>query len=151
LFSSRLSVKRGDTLQLALALDVGEGWHLYGPNPDADFLIPTSVNMTPTPAFSVGNVKAPKPRKKLDPVLKQTLATYEGRIWYFVPVTVSKNATVGQAKLTVQVKTQACDQSRCLPPRIDEIALTLNVTAASTRGAPRHPTVFKDVSSVDRK
>ena len=151
LFSSHLSVKRGDTLQLALALDVGEGWHLYGPNPDADFLIPTSVNITPTAAFSVGDVKTPEPGTKLDPVLKQVLATYEGRIWYFIPVTVRKNATVGKAKLTVQVKTQACDQSSCLPPRTDEIEITLNITSASTVDTPRHPAVFKDVLSADRK
>ncbi len=151
LFSSRLTVKPGDTLQLALALDVGEGWHLYGPNPDAAFLIPTSVNITPTAAFSVGNVKTPEPRKKLDSILKQVLATYEGRIWYFIPVTVRKNAPIGEAKLTMQVKTQACDQSRCLPPRTDEIEITLNVTSASTLGAPRHPAVFKDVSSAVRK
>ena len=151
LFSSSLTVKPGDALQLALALDVGEGWHLYGPNPDADFLIPTSVNIKPTAAFSVGNVKTPEPRKKLDPVLKQILATYEGRIWYFVPVTVRKNATVGQAKLILQVKTQACDQSRCLPPRTDEIEITLNVTSETTLGAPRHPAVFKNVPSAARK
>ena len=147
LFSSRLNVKPGDTLHLGLALDVGEGWHLYGPNPDAEFLIPTSVNITPTAAFLIGKVKTPEPRKKLDPVLKQVLATYEGRIWYFVPVTVRKNATVGEAKLTMQVKTQACDQNRCLPPRTDEIEITLNITSASTLGAPRHPAVFKNVSS----
>ncbi len=151
LFSSRLTVKPGDTLQLALALDVGEGWHLYGPNPDADFLVPTSVNITPTAAFSVGNVKTPEPRKKLDSILKQVLATYEGRIWYFVPVTVHKNATVGQAKLTLQVKTQACDQSRCLPPRTDEIEIMLNVTSETTLGAPRHPAVFKNVPSAAHK
>ncbi|MCZ6673330.1 MAG: DUF255 domain-containing protein [Verrucomicrobia bacterium] len=146
LFSSRLNVLPGETLQLALALDVDEGWHLYGPNPDAGFLIPTNVTLLPNAAFSVGDIQTPEPRKKLDPVLKQVLATYEGRIWYFVPVKISEDATDGETTLTVEVKSQACDEKRCLMPRTDTIEISLNVSAGGSRSSPRHPAIFNNVS-----
>lgn len=143
LFSSHLSVEPGETLQLALVLDIKEGMHLYGPNPGIDFLVPSQVQVLPNGEFSVGKIKTPEPGKKLDPILKQVLATYEGRIWYFVPVTFNNDAAEGETTLTVQVKTQACDQDRCLSPRTDEIEMTINVAVGSPDDSVRHPTIFE--------
>ena len=88
LFSSFENVVREQQFHLAVALDIEEGWHLYGPNPQAEFLIPTTVDVRASEALEIGNVRAPQPRKKHDPVLDQVLATYEGRTWHFFPVTV---------------------------------------------------------------
>jgi len=151
LFSSHLSVEPGETLQLALVLDIKEGMHLYGPNPGIDFLVPSQVQVLPNGEFTVGKIKTPEPGKKLDPILKQVLETYESRIWYFVPVTFNNDAAEGETTLTVQVKTQACDQDRCLSPRTDEIEMTIKVAVGSPDDSVRHPTIFGSPSSVNQR
>ena len=148
LFSSSEKVAPGQKFQLAVALDIEEGWHLYGPNPQAEFLIPTTVDVRATEALEVGNVRAPQPGKKHDPVLDQVLTTYEGRMWHFFPVTVTDDATVGSVTLTIRIQTQACDETRCLPPRTDEIEYTLQITPESSPSASRHSVVFANTRAV---
>ena len=151
LFASALVVKPGDSLQLALALDVDEGWHLYGPNPTADFLLPTHVDLLPNRAFTLGKIQIPAPRKKLDSILNQVLATYEGRIWYFIPLSVDKNAEDGETTLILRIKTQACDKNRCLAPRTDDIEIKVSVAKGRTQASPRHTAVFKNMLVPEHK
>jgi uncharacterized protein YyaL (SSP411 family) len=145
LFSSQQNVRPGQTLYLALALDIAEGWHLYGPNPEADFLIPTTVSVFADDAITVGSITEPVPQKKLDLALKQVLATYEGRIWFFVPVTIKQTTKDGETTLRIRIKTQACDQNRCLSPRADEIEVALNIASNAPEGVLRHPEVFRNI------
>ena len=129
LFSSQQNVRPGQTLRLALTLEIAEGWHLYGPNPDADFLIPTTISISADDALTVGHITEPVPQKKLDTGLNQELATYEGRICFFVPVTIKHTTQNGQATLRIRINTQACDNNHCLSPRTDEIRFTLNIAS----------------------
>jgi uncharacterized protein YyaL (SSP411 family) len=147
LFSSRQRVKPGQMFQLALALDIKEGWHLYGPNPEAAFLIPATVSVSENEMFTVGGIKEPSPQKKRDPVLKQVLATYESRIWYVIPVTIKGNIPDGQTTIKIGIKTQACDQNVCLPPRTDEIEFTLDIESNAPEGVIRHSEVFKTIET----
>ncbi|MDT8303365.1 MAG: protein-disulfide reductase DsbD family protein [Sedimentisphaerales bacterium] len=145
LFSSRQSIKPGQIFHLAAALDIAEGWHLYGPNPEIGFLIPADVSVSANNAFTIGNISKPLPQKKLDPVLKQTLTTYEGRICYYIPVTIKENVQDGQTTVKIQVKTQACDQNTCLAPRTDEIAFTIDIASNADEGKLRHTEVFESI------
>jgi uncharacterized protein YyaL (SSP411 family) len=147
LFSSRKHVKPGQAFQLALALDIEEGWHLYGPNPEAAFLVPATVSVSENEMFKVGDIKEPSPQKKRDPVLKQVLATYESRIWYVIPVTIKGNIPDDQTTVKIGIKTQACDQNVCLPPRTDEIEFTLDIESNAQEGVIRHSEVFKTIET----
>ena len=82
-----------------------------------------------------------------DPILKQELNTYTGRIRFRVPVTVSADADTGSAALTLTVKTQACDDSRCLPPQTTTLRVPLQIDPEASRET-RHPAVF---GAADRK
>lgn len=145
LFSSQQNVRSGQTFYIGLALDIAEGWHLYGPNPEIGFLIPAEVSVSANNAFTIGSISKPSPLKKLDPVLKQILATYEGRIWYFIPVIIKKIAQDGQATIKIQIKTQACDQNICLPPRTDEIEFVIDIASDAPEDVLRHAEIFKSI------
>ena len=143
LFVSRLKVQPGQSFRAAVALDVAEGWHLYGPNPNAGYLLPTTVSVTGNEVFAAGEIIPPEPHRKQDPTLKQVLAIYRGRVWFFVPLEVRQEATEGRATLKVQIKTQACDQNRCLAPRTDEIEMTMTIAVDGSQEEERHSTIFE--------
>jgi len=126
-YASHLTVKPGETLHVAVALDIDEGWHLYGQNPDADFLETTTVRIEPSALFVAGQSKSPKPHRKFDTVLKQTLNTYSGRIEFRVPVIVNSDAQAGTTTLNLVVKTQACDANRCLSPETTLLRIPVQI------------------------
>jgi len=116
-YTSRLSVKPGGSLELAVAMDIDEGWHLYAQNPKADFLVPSTVSVDGGESLAAGKVQTPQSHRMVDSILKQPLNTYTGRIWFRVPVTVDADAQAGATTLKIAVKTQACDAGRCLIPQ----------------------------------
>ena len=127
-YASRLSVQPGESTELAVALTIDEGWHLYGLNPEIEFLIPAAVSVEADgDAVTIGEVKRPEPHRMIDPILEEELSTYTGRIWFRVPVRVDANADTGSQNLTLTVTTQACDEKRCLPPERTEVELPLRV------------------------
>jgi uncharacterized protein YyaL (SSP411 family) len=140
-YASRLSARPGETLQVAVALDIDDGWHLYGQNPAADFLVPTTLSLESSTLLVSGQVAAPEPHRAVDAILKQTLNTYSGRIWFRVPVTVNADARAGATTLTLSVKTQACDASRCLSPETTLLRIPLQIDSAAP-AQTRHPGIF---------
>lgn len=145
-YVSRLSVKPGETVQVAVALDIDEGWHLYGRNPDAGFLVPSTVALEKSELLVAGDVAVPAAHRAVDAILKQTLDTYTGRIWFRVPVTVRAEATGRSVSLALTVKTQACDDRRCLPPETTTLRIPLSLDPAAPPES-RHPEIFP----LDRK
>lgn len=147
-YVSRLGVKPGETMQVAVALDIDEGWHLYGRNPDADFLVPSTVAVEKSGLLVAGDVTAPAAHRAVDAVLKQPLDTYTGRIWFRVPVTARADATGSAVTLALTIKTQACDASRCLPPETTTLHIPLQIDPAAPPES-RHPEIFSIDSQSD--
>ena len=139
---SRLSVKPGESLDVAVALDIDDGWHLYGQNPNADFLVPSTVSIEPSALFVAGQIAAPEPHRAIDSIIKRTLNTYAGRIWFRGPVKVNAGARVGTTTLTLSVTTQACDANGCLPPEKTIAHISLQVDPEATAHI-RHPKIFE--------
>jgi len=133
-YASRLSVEPGGSIELAVALAIDDGWHLYGPNPDIEFLVPTDVSVEAGEALTIGKVKSPEPHRMVDPILKKELNTYTGRIWFRVPVTVKPEAPTEPVTLTLKIKTQACDDSRCLPPQTTKLRVPFRIGPDVTAG-----------------
>lgn len=141
-YASRLRLQPGETLQIAVKLTIDEGWHLYGPSPDAKFVLPTTLALAENPSAAAGEVKYPPGEKRDDPVLKESLVFYEGAIWLRVPITISKEAATGPLALEFKLRTQACDEKQCLQPRTATLKHVIEV-AADASEEPRHPEVFQ--------
>ena len=140
-YVSRRSVKPGDTFQVAVALDLDNGWHLYGQNPESTFLVPSTVAMETSESLTSGDIEISAPHRAVDAILKQMVNTYTGEIWFRVPVTVRPDAKAGATELTLIVKTQACDDSRCLPPETTNLSISVKIDP-NADAAPRHPEVL---------
>lgn len=113
---------------VTVTLDIDPGWHLYGDNPDADFLQPSSVVANVHPQLVIGEVQKPTPERSVDPILKRELNTYAGQIRFRIPVTrkpAADDATSEPPQLSLTIVTQACDSSRCLPPVTTNLQISL--------------------------
>ncbi|MGJ3243553.1 MAG: DUF255 domain-containing protein [Opitutales bacterium] len=117
----------GESIPVSLRLNIDEGWHLYGDNPELDFLVPVQIEPVPLPRFTVGEVTAPEPRKKTDPILEKTVYSYEGAITFTIPFRVSEDAQSGPALVALRVTMQACDAERCLAPETVTLRLPVAI------------------------
>ena len=144
-FISHLTVAPGQRFHVAVALDIEEGWHLYADNPGIEFLVPSTVSLRYNDLVTAGEIVAPEPHRMKDPILKQMLNTYTGRIWYLVPLTVSKDAAAGAITLELDVRTQPCDDSRCLLPRTNTLRLPVLIDPDAGAGDLRHETIFESL------
>ncbi len=117
----------GDEIPVRLRLTIDEGWHLYGENPELDFLVPVQLQPVRMPRFEIGEVKAPKTKEKQDPILKETVHSFEGEIEYTLPYRVREDAKSAPALIAIKVTIQACDATRCLPPRTVNLRLPVEI------------------------
>ncbi len=132
LTSSRSVVQPGDMLTITILMEIDDGWHLYAENPDAEFLVPSTVTLEANENISIGQIETPQPHSQVDPILKQTLNTYVGRIEFTIPVTISPHAADGTIILLIECKTQACDDQRCLPPKSTNFSLPVQNMSKTT-------------------
>lgn len=120
-------VKAGQTLQLTVGLQIDDGWHLYGENPDAAFLRPTTVTLQEHPNWKLVELRAPTGQTKKDPVLNQTLNVFSGSIAFVLELAARQDAVPGKGTVTVEVNSQACDDQRCLSPTKSELRIELEI------------------------
>ena len=149
LFASRLNVKPGQTFNVAVALEIAKGWHLYGPNPKVGFLVPSTVSLKSNAAVTAGEPVMPKTRTLEDLVLHETVEIYKGRIWFMIPLTVGKDVGAGETTLEWEVRTQACDDRQCLAPQTTTLRLPIQIDPQTPAAGMRHQSVF-DLLRINR-
>ncbi len=143
-FAEALTVKPGDTVRVAVRITTDPNWHVYAHQPGSPNLIPTKIE----PVFDVssapielGAITYPAGNAHTDPVLNQTIHTYEGATTLLVPVTIKADAPLGETPLSLRIHTQACDDKVCLGPERHELTIKLIVDPNATP-EKRHPEAF---------
>lgn len=107
--SGRL-VREGGAL-VALAT-IAPGWHVNAHEPRDEFLIPTTLEVTPPAGVAVGSIEYPAGVERTLAFSESPLLLYEGTIRIRAPLD-------GDAKgrFEAKLRYQACDDTRCLPPK----------------------------------
>jgi len=127
----------------ALVLDAGRvsvdvtiepGWHVNAHEPKDPFLVPTTLDVIPPRGMTVGPVEYPP---AVDRVLAfsggKPMALYEGK--FRVGASVTGTPGAGAPPLRARLRYQACDESRCLPPKTLELVATAPAVPAAGGGA----------------
>src|SRR5262245_52234601 len=121
---ARLNAGSGEA---TVEMTIAPGWHVNAHTPRDQFLIPTTLAVTPPPGMQAGEVVWPAPiERKLAFGGDKALLLYEGTVPLKVPLS---GAPTGARTMRASLRYQACDDSRCLPPR------TLELTAELGGGA----------------
>ncbi len=117
---SRPAAKRGRT-ELSLAVRLEPGWHVNAHDPGRPYLIPTTLDVEPPPQSSVQDVRYPPAVARTLPFAGgEPLALYEGS--FAIDVVLDGTS---EGPLTGRLRYQACNDERCLPPRVLSVPFTL--------------------------
>ena len=142
-------VKPGDTVQIAVVLDVAKGWHIYWPGQN-DSGTPTLVTLTfpKDSGLTAGPVSFPVPKRHALPgdILDYV---HEGKVILTIPVKVPATAKVGKdVAITAHVEYLVCHES-CMPGEANE---TTHITIAEkTEPLPLSAKVIDDALAAQPK
>jgi thiol:disulfide interchange protein DsbD len=122
-------VAPGGESRLTVTVRLTPGWHVNAHRPSEPYLIPTTLEVTPPPEVEVGDVTYPPGEERafaFNP--KKPLATYEGTFEVTAALRVTKEASVDRATLVrATLRYQACNDTRCLPPRTVDVMAQLQL------------------------
>ncbi len=107
-------------------VSIQPGFHIQSDHPKSDFLIPSTLKLTPADGITVAGVSWPKPREHKFSFSADPLNVFEGS----VPVTVrleESGSHVGSHVLKGTFRYQACSDQLCRPPVTVPVSLTVDV------------------------
>lgn len=109
-----------------MRLKIASGWHINANPASMDFLIPTTLSLDSDLPIEMLSVNYPKGKKLNFEFSQQPLAVYQGEVTIQAKLKLKAGAKSGQKGiLRLNLKYQACDDQRCLPPSISTIQLEL--------------------------
>ena len=116
----RLSAARpapGQAFQVALLLDIRDGWHINGNPASSDMLVPTSLGINADLPLELVAVSYPGAEPLYFPAMGETLQVYHGQVTLRADVRLKLQARAGErGQMRVLLRYQACRDGECLTP-----------------------------------
>ncbi len=145
----------GDAVVLAIVADIAAGYHI---NPDEHQVVPvgdfepypTSINVADAgDALTLERVRFPKPHPVKVNYADGDLYSFSGRTICYLPVRVGDDAKPGQQVITLDIESQACDDTNCLIPKPERHTATLEIVAADAVVSRINEELFKDYRAAE--
>ena len=126
---SSKKITHGKPFEVKVRLKIAKGWHINANPASMDFLIPTALSVDSDLPVEMLSVKYPKGKKFHFEFSEQPLAVYQCEVTIQAKLKLKASAKSGQkGVLRLQLKYQACDDQRCMPPSVSTIQLKLSVS-----------------------
>ncbi|NQV49137.1 MAG: thioredoxin family protein [Candidatus Marinimicrobia bacterium] len=141
-FSSREAAVAGETIEIALVVNIQRPWHVYAPVGNDDFTIPISASISQEDQpFSLGDWLFPTAQRIAVAGVEEPAAVYGDRIVLRNTLTVNKNAE-DSLVAKGEVYFQACDDAQCLIPATVTFNFNLPVVASGTNSQAINSELF---------
>jgi len=124
----------GATVPLHLKATFQEGWHLYSLTTPAGGPIPTTAALAENPAVKGSKLYQPPPIRQLDKNFNLDTETFEKEVDLPLTAELAPDAK-GAIELAAQVRYQACNDRKCLPPRKKTVSFTMTIDPAAAAPA----------------
>lgn len=141
-YQDRESYSAGDTVKLALSIDIKQGYHINSYKVNDPTLIKTEVS-TESGDFKLINAYFPADKKLKFEFSENEIDVYEGNITVGLKLITSASLLPGKFEIPVSIKYQACDDKVCYPPK--DVSLTIPVTLSQSVGKLINPEHFKGI------
>jgi len=123
------SAPAGSILGVDVQADIAPGWHLYALDIPAGGPIATSFVVIEDEVFSSGGEAVqPEPVSWFDENFNMDTNYFEGTAVFTVPVRIAESALPGDYELRLQVEFMLCNDSTCLPPQKNDLAVLVTVS-----------------------
>ena len=114
----------GDEARLRVTLDIDDGYHVNAHEPASDWLVATELGLRGGSGLAV-EASYPEPSEQALAFADEPVRVYEGRVEIDAALRkTGEGDGVEPGELVVTY--QACDDSRCLPPRTVTVPVTLH-------------------------
>ena len=125
---SKGAIFPGNAFDVEVQLELAEGWHINANPSSWDLLIPTTVSVSPDASVEILSVTYPKGKPFHADWRETPISIYEGDVTIEMKLKLKPGETVEKAfPLNINVRYQACDAHRCLPPSTATIPLWANI------------------------
>lgn len=141
-YTRTTAIPAGATGQLALEVDLGEGWHVNSNTPLDQFSIPTVLTIEPPEGFTLDKVVYPPHIMYTFSFSPDPVAAYEGHFVLGAQIAVGDNVAPGEYTIPAKLRYQACNDKACYMPRTVDITFPVTVAAAGTAVDTQHADVF---------
>jgi thioredoxin:protein disulfide reductase len=129
-YASVDAIRPGDKFKLAVALEVGNGYHINAHEPSLDFLIPTSVQFAQVEGIRFSDPRYPAPEQARFEFSPDTeLSVHQGTIYIVVDAEADQSLKPGPATLRAVVTVQSCNDKQCLAPADINLEIPVRVVA----------------------
>lgn len=125
---SNLEIRAGGAAEVSVTLDIAEGFHINANPPTHPYLIPTQLEIVPQDGLTADAPQYPAPLTRKFTFDPAPLAVYEKSATIKLPLRAAHDATKGVRTLRAKIKTQACSDKECYPPRTFETSIPVLVS-----------------------
>jgi thiol:disulfide interchange protein DsbD len=122
-------VKQGSPFQLAVVIQINDGYHINSNRPTEDYLIATALKFDPLAGLRLSAVRYPKAKMQKFGFSDKPLSVYDGRAVLRVTARALPALTAGSHTLRAKLRVQACNDQLCLRPDTVEISIPIEVSA----------------------
>jgi len=136
-------VPRGQEFQVAVVVNILEGYHMNSHKPRESYLIPTTLTPQLPAGFTLADTVYPNGELKKFPFSPdKALDVYTGSVTLRLKLHTEATASIGATSIAATLRYQACNNSACLPPVKLALSIPVQVAAAGTKTKALHPELF---------
>ncbi|HSE36784.1 MAG TPA: protein-disulfide reductase DsbD domain-containing protein [Blastocatellia bacterium] len=120
-------VKRGGSVQIAVVIEVDDGYHINSNRPSDKNLIPTSLKLERTAGLTTTPVIYPKAKMQKFEFSPKPLSVFDGKAVLKLTVRALPSMAPGSQTMKAKLTVQACNNQLCLRPQTIDLSIPLQV------------------------
>lgn len=124
----KATAPKGQSITVPVQVVLQNGFHVNSHAPGDEYLIPLRLSWDES-LLKVEEVDYPKPQSRKYPFSEKPLQVYTGDFVIQTRFQVPAGAPLGMSVVSGKLRYQACNDSMCLPPRVAEVRLPVEVRA----------------------
>ena len=125
--ASTYKVKRGGAVQIAVNVEVEEGYHINSNRPAEKYLIATALKIERTAGLTTSPVTYPKAKLQKFEFSSKPLSVFEGKSVLRFTARALPSLAPGAQTLKGKLTVQACNNQQCLRPQTVDVSIPLQV------------------------
>lgn len=130
-----VELKAGGHADVLVQLAILASWHINANPPSPEYMIPTLVQISPTPGVRAAGAKYPVPQQLKVEFDDKPLSVYTEAATVRVPLTAALTAENGRHVFKGTVRYQACNDQVCTSPTKVPFSVEVTVTGGAAPGA----------------
>lgn len=140
---------KGSQFNVIIKANIEDTWHINSHTPNDDFLIASTI-VSDDPRFPFAKVIFPTPKDLDFEFSDNPVSVFEGTIRIGISINIDENMPVGNYKIPITLRYQACNDQTCLPPTniTDTLDLNINEKSASAKSINEEEAEGIDFSSI---